>query len=311
MKLVYVFAVFVSLCWADCGPWVPLNANTLPHANPDDQIDVFYIVAPLMECGYNNDFALIDAYHGGIGIVNQNSGFSITLNYDATPSFLSALIPEIQGNNLVWSNQGAVFIYSGINVTFWYTKIELVANINGDQYNKYMSWIGDFNASYPWYDLWTAVDSFPGKILPPYPHDCFFFVWETYSYLQTLGATIIPSETQVGLLAFLSDNVPVKVDMTNPSVQKDVFNFYNDMVQDITDDGVLGMFEVMLKLVWNDNFYFHVGSDYYQIINIKFPYVETIYDYLPVYSNTTKLIKTAVLSLNFQLRRTFCPKTRK
>jgi hypothetical protein len=285
---VLISVFFGGLVNADCGPWIPLDVNTLPQAAPGDKINVFYLVAPLMECEYGNDFTVIDAYHGGLGIINTNTGFAITLNYDAIPNFNNALLPYVNtsDNTLQWSNQGAVFIYNGINETFWYSNMELVANINGDQYNKYMTWIKNFNTSYPWYDLWTSLTDWPGDFFQPYSHDCFSFVWQSYAQLTSLGAVIVPSQTPIGLLTFYTDSAPFKVDMTNPTNQLQVFKFYKDMSEKIEQLGVLGLIVVMVDLIFEPHYYFHVGTDYYEV-KLVYPYVGTIYDNLPVNSGNT------------------------
>jgi len=284
-----VLLSWMSFSQADCGSWIPLDVNTLPDAHPDDQINVFYLVAPLMECQYGNDLALISAYHGGLGLLNTNTGFAITLNYDAIPNFEYALLPLVNqtDNTLVWSNQGAVFVYSGINETFWYTNIELVANINGNMYNNYMKWIKSFNTTYPWYDLWTSLNDWPGDFYPPLSHDCFSFVWQTFAQLETLGAKIIPSEAPIGLLTFFTNSPPIKVDMTNPTNQLNVFKFYKDMREKIDEYSILGLVIVMVDLIIEPHYYYHVGEDYYEV-KLTSPYVDTIYDNYPVTSNALK-----------------------
>jgi hypothetical protein len=269
-----------SVSFADyCGPWIPLDIHSLPLAKPDDQITLFYLIAPLMECDYGSDFSYLDAYHGGLGLVNVNSGFSITLNFDATPSFIQALIPNITDGELYWNNQGAVFIYSSINQTFWYSNREIVANLNGTTYNNLMKWIGSYNTTNPWYNIWTVLYNWPGKILFA-SEDCFSFVWNTFRYLEGLGVKIIPSKAKVSMLAFYSYNPPVQVDYTNPTIKKDIVKFYTSMVSKINSLGALGIIEVMLDLMLEENYYFHVGNSYYQV-ELAYPWVGTIYDYVP------------------------------
>jgi len=277
-----LYLVLICLCsvsFADyCGPWIPLDINTLPPANPGDQINIFYLIAPLMECDYGNDFTYVGAYHGGLGLYNINSGFSITLNYDATPNFIQALIPNISNGELYWDNQGAVFIYQGINETFWNSNFELLATINGTTYNNLMKWTGSYNTSFPWYNIWSVYKHFPGTPLFP-SDDCFTFVWNTINFLKGQGVSVVPSQAKVSLLAFYSDTAPVKVDYTNITIKKDILAFYSSMVSKLDSLGVIGFIEVMIELALWENYYFHDGNDYYQV-SLKFPWVGTIYDYV-------------------------------
>jgi len=279
-----VLSSIICLSIADCGPWVPLDINTIKPASPSDQVDVYYLIAPLMECQYNNDFSYIDAYHGGLAIINRNSGMMITLNYDAVPSFTQALIPNIitysnGTKDLQWSNQGSVFIYNGVNETYWNANIELVANINGTVFNQYMTWLAKYNSTYPYYDLWAVYTEWPGKNLWA-NQECFTFVWESMDFLRTQGVGIVPSEAYVGILSLFSGSVPTKVDMTNPSSKSDVVKFYVDMNNKLNSLGVLGFIEVMLDMMLYPHYYIHTGNDYYEV-KLYYPYVGTIYDYMP------------------------------
>jgi len=219
----YLVVILFSVSWADyCGPWIPLDINTLPPANPNDQINIFYLIAPLMECDYGNDFTYIGAYHGGLGVYNLNSGFSITLNYDATPSFTQALIPNISNGELYWNNGGALFIYSGINATYWNSNFELLATIDGNTYTSFMKWIGNYNNTNPWYNIWSVYKHFPENQLWA-SDDCFTFVWNTIDFLKGQNITVVPSQAMISLLTFYSDSKPVKVNYTDPATKKKLF----------------------------------------------------------------------------------------
>jgi len=225
-----LFFGFVCLAVSDCGPWVPIDIDTLPPAAPGDSIDVYYIVAPLMECQYNNDFAYIGAYHGGLAMINLNDRSAITLNFDAVPSFAQALVPTIinypnGSHGLQWSNTGGVFIYKGLNESYWDENVQLMTTIDGNIYNNFTKWVKNFNSTNPWYDIWEVLTGWPGSILLP-NHECFSFAWESLAYLKSLGAVIGPAEAKVSILALYSDQVPKLVDMTNPENQKAVTKIF-------------------------------------------------------------------------------------
>jgi len=179
MKQVVLLLLFVFIgVQGDCGPWIPLDITTFPQALPNDTIFIRYLVAPLMECQYNNDGKVVSSYHGGISLVNQRSGFTITVNYDASPSFVLAIVPNIVKSNgtteLIWENFGKVFVYSGENDTYWETAVH-IGNISGNGYNQFMKWLYTANDSYPYYNLWSVWTDYPGKVLLP-NFECFAFV---------------------------------------------------------------------------------------------------------------------------------------
>jgi len=248
-----------------------------------------YLVAPLMECDYNDDFSYLDAYHGGLAFRNLRTGFIITLNYDATPTFPEAILPDVitypnGTQELQWSNNGRVFIYSGLNETYWHTTVETMATINGTVYNKYMNWIKDYNTTHPWYNVWSVYDEYPGHVLVP-NHECFAYVWESLQYLTGVGVIIGPSKAKVSFLALFSGSQPVKVEMSDPTTSASVIKFYVLMNKEIHNYGFLGFMEVITKMVFYSDFYIHVDTDYYRV-ELQYPWAGTFYENTPTPGHT-------------------------
>ncbi len=72
MGSVLLFALFLGLSLAQyCGPWIAIDPNTIPLAQPTDQVEVYYMAAPLLYCTNLDEFANVNGYHGGIGLVNR------------------------------------------------------------------------------------------------------------------------------------------------------------------------------------------------------------------------------------------------
>uniref|UniRef100_A0A6B2LFK7 Uncharacterized protein n=1 Tax=Arcella intermedia TaxID=1963864 RepID=A0A6B2LFK7_9EUKA len=245
---------------------------------------VFEIVAPLLECDYDDDFAALDAYHGGIGIINNSTGYTITLNYDAYPSFTEAILPQVitlpnGTKDLQWSNQGRVFIYAGINTSYWYTAMDQMAVINGNQFNSYISWIKSYNASFPWYNIWSVYDDWPGNMLLP-NHECFNFIWESLTFLHGQGVTIIPAKARTSFIALFASQKPTKVDYNDPTVRSNIISFYEDMNDELNELGLLGFMDILMQMVFYPTFYVRDNNDYYQL-DLWDPWVGTLYVKVP------------------------------
>jgi len=194
---------------------------------------------------------MIGAWHGGLSFKNQRTGYTITVNFDASPSFQLAIIPHIvrypNGTaDLLWENYGKVFIYIGENDTYWETVMP-VASMNGTSYNLFMKWVGKANDSYPFYNLWSVWTNWPGKVLLP-NYECFAFVWSAFGQIKTLGGVFRPdAHPRQSFISLYSNSVPVKVDQTNPMMKEALVDFYETLEASIKDMGIIGFFERTLE----------------------------------------------------------------
>jgi hypothetical protein len=124
MKLLTVFLSFAVAA----NPWIPLNWKDIPPAEPGlrpyarsrvrttdtakgDVIEVYYLVAPLMEEDYGNKLRYLDLFHAALGIVNLNTSFAYTINYDADEVVTSSVVPTVKTYkngtcSIEWSNGG-------------------------------------------------------------------------------------------------------------------------------------------------------------------------------------------------------------
>jgi len=277
---------YSSFSYGDCGPWVPLDISTLPSAYPSDIIDINMLVAPLLECSDGDRAKLIDAYHGGLSFRNRRTNFIITINFDASPSFQLAIIPNIiEYSNgtveLVWENYGKVFIYSGENDTYWETILP-IATMNGSSYNMFMKWLATANDSYLYYNLWSVWTGWPGKVLLP-NYECFAFVWTSLNQLEIVGAVFDPNaRPKQSFISLYSTSVPQKVDVTDPTKYKAVVAFYQTLEGKINDEGIIGFLEELWDIVVDGIFYVRKDNDYYLVDLDVFPYVDIHYVEIPL-----------------------------
>eukprot|EP01013_Petalomonas_cantuscygni_P020095 TRINITY_DN3826_c0_g1_i1.p1 TRINITY_DN3826_c0_g1~~TRINITY_DN3826_c0_g1_i1.p1 ORF type:complete len:396 (-),score=64.30 TRINITY_DN3826_c0_g1_i1:1523-2710(-) len=161
-----VLVVSVHVAVAVCGPWIPVPPESVPRAAPNDTVEVYYLVAPLEECSHGHSGGKLGLNHGAVAFRNVRTGAGITVNLDATPSFDAAIAPDIlypPANSsvepfLVPTNGAGVFIYDGINTTYFSTLSVHVASIPGGVFNGFVSrFLPATNATFTRYNLFRVV----------------------------------------------------------------------------------------------------------------------------------------------------------
>jgi len=179
----------------DPAPWTPVDWRTLPAASPADSVDLYYLVAPLLEDDIGPILGELGLYHGAIAFVNKNTNFSITLNYDADDIFRASFFPYIVSypngtKDLNWVNGGAAFIYMDINTTYWISGTYKVTTIPGNMYNDFISqWNAKVNVTEAFYDMFAVMDKWGGTCFVE-SWDCFDYVWESFQVLYDMGAKL-------------------------------------------------------------------------------------------------------------------------
>jgi len=262
-----------------CGDWVALNWTTVPKAEPNDIVQVFYLASPLLYCDYLDDAELINGYHGAVAFLNTRTNQSWNLNYDAWPSFLGAIVPHITkypngSADLEWTNFGGVFIYDSINTTYWHTIAEVVATMNGDQFNQLIEYLPEMNKTMPYYNLLSVYRSFPSDPLFE-GFECFQWTFVCLAEVQRLGGVIAPGVVtlQQSLSALYSLQEPQKVDIKDPAVLADLIEFYEALEDGYTDIGLIKFFEEIWMVAMEGKFYVYDNTDYY-LVQLTWPYME-------------------------------------
>jgi len=278
-----------SLVSADCGPWVPIDIKTIPKAEPGDTINVIYVVAPLLECQYGDDARAIDSFHGGLAFTNKRTKYTFTANYDASPSFIGAIIPTIvksaNKTSLKWENYGKLFLYNGLNATYWDESIEVVATMNGVVFNNFVNWMGTVNATYPYYNIWSVWTNWPGNVLLP-NYECFAWVWTAFGEMKKLGA-IFDSKVQPkqSFIALYSMSTPKPVDETQPEVMDKLITFYETLEANISNLGFLQFLAELWEVLVDGEFYVRKDNKYYHVQLDNFPYFGIHYVTIPLPSS--------------------------
>jgi len=261
--------------------WIPIDWTSLPAAEPDDHIAVYYLVAPLLEEETGELFAKFNLYHNGFGFLNLNTNFSITINYDALNIFRATFFPEIitfdnGTRDLEWLNQGAAFIYLGINEQYWETSRTIISVINGSLYNDFMS---QFNAhvndTQPYYNMFGIAAERFGKIFLP-SWDCFDYVWGGIDWLYEHGAHFTTSQQLSRDYSYFYTGTPplnvTELYNTNNIIRNEIIDMYELFQLQFKEMGLVEILEAIAEL-YQGTFYLRISNDYWRISLIP-PYID-------------------------------------
>jgi len=259
-------------------PWTPIDWTTIPPALDDDQVEVIYLLCPLLEEDYGDWLGYIGLHHGAIAFRNVRTGYEITINYDAFNFIRSSVFPVIVNNpngtqDLDWINGGASFIYEGINETYWTTAQYLVSVINGTLFNNYLSkFNSQINDTYPYYNMFSITPQFGAQSYVP-SWDCFDFVWASFNFLYESGASL--NYTLNLKRNFVNIYSTAPLDYTDlyendPNIKQEVVDFFA-FIQ--ANESVLSWEEFFAALfsIFDGVFYVRHSTQYYKA-QLQFPY---------------------------------------
>jgi len=226
-------------------------------------------VAPLLFCELGDLMALINAYHGGLGFINTRTGYSISMNFDAYPEFSHAIFPKITklvngSYDLDWTNEGKLFVYEGLNATYWNKLNYAAANMTGTQFMQFIAWASKANTTYLYYNLWSVYNQFPTQPLFP-GFECFSFVNTAFRVIKSLGGIVPETTFKETIATIYSTTVPVELDMNDPGNQALVVDFFTSIQNEWNADGVLGFFESLTSILTNGLFIIYDSGHYYLV----------------------------------------------
>jgi len=176
---------------------------------------------------------------------------------------------------------GKVFIYDGINSTYWFTINDHVADMSGDQFNQFLQWAGDSNNTLTYYNPWSVFNSFPDKAYVQ-AYECFQWAGIALVHIQSIGGKLMPNVTElyVCIAALYSSTQPVKADLNDPQWTNNIVEFYDLLSGNWNDLGPLGFFIEFLKLA-EDQIFVYKDTSYYSV-QLVFPYIEMHWTPLPI-----------------------------
>lgn len=278
------------LVFSDNNTWIPISWESVQVAEPGDVIDVWYLLAPLLEENFGDFGQYVNLYHGAIAFNNSRTGVSYTLNYDANDFFRNSLFPLIVEypngtRDLVWDNGGASFIYEGIDSLYWYAGQYRVANINGSAFNKYITqWLPTVNGSQPYYDMFSVVDAATGKFWIT-SYDCFDFVWQSFRILYGENGTLFDYSVNISRnFITIYGEAPMYYTTLfdeDPAIREQVIDFYAFIQAKYSDLSVSEFIDTFIAIVLQEVFYLRQSTDYWKT-NLADPFIGVHFDVAPL-----------------------------
>lgn len=262
------------------------SLEVVPHAEPDDEIRVMYLEAPLFKVHLGDVLEKVNLFHVGLGFENLRSGENWTVDYIATVSVLESVFPLEMGDSgtdMTWLDGGHVVIAEGIDEEYW-TRYTDVYSISGDAFNRFICWTPTYNATLPHYLLFSIYnDKVPvdDQVKDPIKsgNTCIEFCWVAMQVMHNLGGVKTrEADTLKRDLMYLV--IGEKPELVNPRKQKDVEElrkFYDNWlwirnIKDISWEEALNKTISMFKGQWHYHFRDeHQNHAYYRMQLVK-PY---------------------------------------
>jgi len=280
MTTILILAVLVLALRSSSAAWVPIDWQTIPKAAADDDILVEYLIAPLLEEDFGNLLGDLDMFHGAISFTNRNTSYSITMNYDADDFFRASLFPEIVTSangtkSLKWENEGACFIYLGVNRTYWTSYYPLIHHLPGSLFNRFLfEVIPQINTTWEYYNMFSIMDHWGGTV---YLHswDCFDFVVTSLRQLASWGAEIDNSQNvNRDYTNIYAREPPLRVTdlyYLDPHVRSDIIAFYEVLQLGLKDISLAELFLILVE-DFEGEFYLRSSTDYWKV-RLHYPYM--------------------------------------
>eukprot|EP01132_Coremiostelium_polycephalum_P002854 gene2854-3546_t len=264
----------------DC-PTVPRPFDTV---DDDDVIDVYYLQAPLFEGMFGDLFGKLGGYHSAVGFYDRTTGINYTAEYDAYFEVANGTFPNVLNTNgskeLLWCNAGILCTFPYINETYWdpahfsTASKTYMATINGALFNKFNSWMVNYNETFPIYQTWTIWDQF-GKNNFLQSTTCDDFTSAAFDFLHTVGVNYNCSTIFKRDFLNLYSEKPVPVDWETE--QDSIMKFYE--VFDFKTGGSIMQLIKKLFSVIGLKKYIYVNGDYYRL-SLNYPFIDLRYAYV-------------------------------
>ncbi|CAH1777882.1 unnamed protein product [Owenia fusiformis] len=261
----------------------------MPKMQSDDVIEVFAMKAPVWEFKFGNLLAKFDIIHDAIGFRNNRTGQNYTMEWYELFQLGNSTFPHITSETPtpVWCNQGAACIYDTIDDQHWAANGTLVkvAEMTGDQFNKFGVWAKGDNDTGIYYETWTVEDSPGGKMWFD-SYDCASFVVRAFNVMGLMGAKFNQSVhlnyTRIHLYCdepqYLGNAStifgPISV---NNSLATDIRAFYSNFQPHQPIVSAIQSVIQALETVFSENkFYFFYNYEYW-FLPMKAPHIKLTY----------------------------------
>lgn len=227
-------------------PWA------LTWAYAEDEVEVYYLMSPLMMEQFKYTMSFFGLYHSGVGFKNKRTGMESLVQFYAKKLGPNILIPDIHQDThtMTWDQSSKVYFQEGKFDTSYWTEIQLKATITGSQYNEYIKWAPSLQERYTNYYLFNLephgqqveqahMPEAPGSNGVPGSVTCMDVSSEVFRKLAEIaGAENFAGQTIKVDEAYLwtkKGTEPRKLDMTHGSADYELAFHYFETLSNLVD----------------------------------------------------------------------------
>ncbi|EGC30316.1 hypothetical protein DICPUDRAFT_157966 [Dictyostelium purpureum] len=246
---------------------------------PNEEIKVIYLEAPLFYSKYGALLANISAFHSGLGFISETTDEQYTIDFVAYPGVLESVLPKgVIFDTIMWDTGGKVQVKDYINGSNYWVQSQEIMTIDGDIFETFVCWANNYNKTYTWYQLFDVIDSLTNETEIS-SRICNDFVWEGVNALYNLGGNYI-NETDIisnrDFITIYSIGPPNLIQ--DGGNNKEVIDFYSAMlnISHISNQTVAGLVDE-LDTLFNGHYYLYYNDMYYNITLASSP-VSFTYD---------------------------------
>ncbi|KYR01906.1 hypothetical protein DLAC_01410 [Tieghemostelium lacteum] len=264
----------------------PIIPYPFTSVDDNDQIEVWYLQAPIFEGMFGNFFGKLKGFHSAVGFYDLTTGLNYTAEYDAYYEVANGTVPNIVNINgtkeILWCNAGILCSIPFINETYWDPAIFSTASktymttINGAQLNKFSEWMQEYNISNPNYQTWDIWNKF-GESLWMSSNTCDDFAANAFQYLFEIGATYDCSIVFKRDYLNIYSQQPTLVDYE--SNKDSIIKFYEAF--DIRKgESYFQIIEDIISIIGLEKYIYY--QDNYYLLQLNYPFLDLKYDFAPV-----------------------------
>lgn len=263
--------------------------DKIPIANNTDKIELWVLEAPLLYDKFGPALGFLNLYHMGFGFNNLDTGDKWQLEFDGMPDFVNAVFPSIikydNGTaDLKWVSSGAAIPFSGINTTYWRSSQWKVAELTGEQHNRYVKeFLANVNKTRAYYDLLDVFDDFPNGHRFISSYTCMDFVWESLDWMiKEVNVKLDYSKKLKRDFTVLhAESEPVVVDFNGPH-HDSIVQFYEFLTGKFKNMNLVDFLLELGKLLSGEVYVRQGKNTQYSYVKLKPPYISFKYVYEPM-----------------------------
>jgi len=121
------------------------EAWELTWAHDDDDVEVRWLMSPLLKEKLGRTAAFFGLYHVGVGFHNTRTGLDSSVEFAAKKFGVNLVVPSVEreSNKINWDSAAELITQEGKLDTGYWVERKRVATIKGADYNKLLKWLPD------------------------------------------------------------------------------------------------------------------------------------------------------------------------